>query len=74
MDPVDPSAQLTLDQEHLGRFPEGYRHLAYLQEKCGFLVRNRQLPGLTGQAVERLYAQGKAWLGGASTAGDPIMP
>jgi hypothetical protein len=74
MDPVDPSAVLTLDREHLGRFPEGYRHLAYLQEKSGFLVRNRQLPGLKGAPIERLYAQGKAWLGGASTTGDPMMP
>jgi len=31
MDPVDPAARLTLDAALLGRFPEGYRHLAYLQ-------------------------------------------
>ncbi len=34
MDPVDPSAQLKLDPELLGSFPEGYRHLAYLQTQA----------------------------------------
>ena len=31
MDPVDPAARLELDPALLARFPEGYRHLAYLQ-------------------------------------------
>ena len=31
LDPLDPSAKLSLDKELLARFPEGYRHLAYLQ-------------------------------------------
>ena len=31
LDPVDPPAKLSLDPEMLARFPEGYRHLAYLQ-------------------------------------------
>src|SRR5687768_5018764 len=30
MDPVDPGITLRLDPERLSRFPEGYRHLAYL--------------------------------------------
>src|ERR1700735_5789669 len=29
--PGDPAAHLELDRAALGRFPEGYRHLAYLQ-------------------------------------------
>ena len=33
MDPVDPSARLTLDPSLLAQFPEGYRHLGYLQSK-----------------------------------------
>jgi hypothetical protein len=33
LDPVDPAANLVLDQTLLARFPEGYRHLAYLQSK-----------------------------------------
>ena len=33
LDPVDPAARLVLDRDLLNRFPEGYRHLAYLQGK-----------------------------------------
>ena len=71
MDPVDPSAVLKLDAELLGRFPEGYRHLAYLQSKNGFQVK-LGLPGLRGAAIEKLYAEGKAWLAGATTPGEPL--
>src|SRR5947207_4235012 len=35
LDPIDPSAKLALDQELLAHFPEGYRHLAYLQTRIG---------------------------------------
>jgi hypothetical protein len=71
MTPVDPSATLTLDPEILGRFPEGYRHLAYLQTTIGYDVKRAGLPELKGPAVERLYAEGEAWLAGAPTAGAP---
>ena len=71
MDPVDPSASLTLDSERLGRFPEGYRHLAYLQSKIGFAVKGN-LPGLRGAAVETLYREGRAWLSGSPTPGVPV--
>jgi hypothetical protein len=71
MDPVDPAATLRLDPERLGRFPEGYRHLAYLQSKVGFNVKGN-LPGLKGEAVQKLYAEGKAWLAGSSTPGEPL--
>jgi len=63
LDPVDPSARLTLDPARLARFPEGYRHLAYVQDRIGFAVRG-DLPGLRGAAVEALYADGRAWLAG----------
>jgi hypothetical protein len=63
LDPVDPSAILKLDATLLHRFPEGYRHLAYLQTKNGFQVKT-DLPGLRGAEVEKLYAEGKAWLEG----------
>ena len=66
LDPVDPSARVTLDQDLLSRFPEGYRHLAYAQLKSGCTVNDR-LPGSGGAAVERLYAEGGAWLAGASS-------
>jgi SnoaL-like protein len=68
LDPVDPSATLALDAGLLARFPEGYRHLAYLQTKNGFTVA-AGLPGLRGAAVEQLYAEGRAWLAGSATAG-----
>src|ERR1700674_5267962 len=35
MDPVDPSETVSLDSKVLIRFPEGYRHLAYLQSGIG---------------------------------------
>ncbi len=67
MDPVDPAAQLALDPALLARFPEGYRHLAYLQTKIGFTIK-LDLPQLRGPVVEALYAHGKAWLDGAPSA------
>jgi SnoaL-like protein len=67
IDPVDPSASLKLDPELLIRFPEGYRHLAYLQTKNGFTIK-LDLPQLKGPVVERLYAHGRAWLEGAPSA------
>jgi hypothetical protein len=64
MDPLDPAARLQLDRALLARFPEGYRHLAYLQTRLGFTIKP-DLPQLKGPEVERLYRQGQAWLGGA---------
>ena len=61
LDPVDPAARLALDQDLLARFPEGYRHLAYLQTRIGYEVK-RDMPGLTGPEVEALYATGRKWL------------
>jgi hypothetical protein len=70
LDPVDPSAALVLDAAWLARYPEGYRHLAYLQAKNGFQVKNG-LPGLRGPEVAGLYAEGRAWLAGSPTPGQP---
>jgi hypothetical protein len=67
MDPVDPAAKLALDPELLGRFPEGYRHLAYLQTKNGFTIK-LDLPQLKGPVVQALYAHGRAWPDGAPSA------
>lgn len=64
MDPVAPDARLSLDAGLLAQFPEGYRHLAYLQTRIGYAVK-RDMPGLKGPEVEALYADGKAWLAGA---------
>ena len=71
LDPVDPTAAVALDTAWLARYPEGYRHLAYLQAKNGFQVKNG-LPGLRGPEVERLYAEGRAWLAGSATPGPPL--
>jgi hypothetical protein len=65
MDPVDPAQSVTLDPAVLGRFPAGYRHLAYLQTGLGFNVK-LDLPGLAGPANDEIYAFGKAWLEGRS--------
>jgi SnoaL-like domain len=63
---VDPAATLELDRGALERFPVGYRHLAYLQEQHGFIVKP-DMPGLTGPEVEALYESGRRWL-----AGEPL--
>jgi hypothetical protein len=63
LDPVDPLAKLSLDPELLARFPEGYRHLAYLQTRVGYTVKP-DMPGLTGPEVDALYARGARWLKG----------
>ncbi len=66
LDPLDPGARLDLDRDLLQAFPEGYRHLAYLQTKIGFKVKP-DMPGLKGALVEALYARGVTWL-----AGEPL--
>ena len=65
IDPVDPTAALALDAALLARFPEGYRHLAYLQTRIGYTVKP-DMPGLKGPEVEALYARGRTWLAGGS--------
>jgi hypothetical protein len=67
IDPVDPAASLVLDQALLAEFPMGYRHMAYAQSKSGLPVK-RDLPGLRGAAVERLYAAGARFLAGEPAA------
>jgi hypothetical protein len=63
IDPVAPGAAPALDPDLLARFPEGYRHLAYLQSKHGYNVKT-DMPGLTGPELDALYARGAAWLRG----------
>jgi hypothetical protein len=70
VDPLDPAASLTLDAELLEGLPVGYRHLAYVQTQIGFEVK-RDMPGLVGPAVERLYRRGAEWLAGGEL-GDPL--
>lgn len=63
LDPVDPSTTVKLDQELLNSFPEGYRHLAYIQSQIGYKIK-RDMPGLKGPEVHALYARGRDWLAG----------
>lgn len=63
IDPVSPAAKLELDAALLDRFPEGYRHLAYMQTRIGYSVKS-DMPGLKGKEVEQLYGRGAAWLRG----------
>jgi len=63
LDPVDPAAELQLDRNLLAQFPEGYRHLAYLQTRIGYKVKTN-MPGLDGLEVAALYRRGEGWLKG----------
>ncbi len=65
MDPVDPAGKVELDQTLLMSFPEGYRHLAYLQSQIGYKIK-MDMPGLKGAAVEALYKRGANWLAGGA--------
>ena len=61
MTPVSPVPVPALDAALLERFPEGYRHLAYVQTLVGYEVK-RDMPGFDGPELERLYQQGADWL------------
>ncbi|MEO3999349.1 nuclear transport factor 2 family protein [Mesorhizobium sp. CAU 1732] len=65
LDPIDPTRTPKLDPSVLEGFPEGYRHLAYLQAGIGYPVK-RDMPGLTGPEVTALYSRGKSWLSGGA--------
>jgi hypothetical protein len=65
MDPVSPSSRLVLDTDLLLSFPEGYRHLAYLQSQIGYKIK-KDMPGLKGPEVQALYAKGANWLAGGA--------
>ena len=67
IDPIDPAATLRLDAGKLQALPEGYRHLAYIQEEIGYRVK-RDMPGLKGPEVEALYDRGRSWLRGEPMA------
>jgi SnoaL-like protein len=68
--PVDPGASVRLDPVLLARFPEGYRHLAYLQTTNGQRVKP-DMPGLVGPELDALYRRGAAWIRGSKRAHAP---
>ena len=63
IDPIDPAAKLVLAAPALAAFPEGYRHLAYIQTRIGYRVK-LDMPMLKGPVVEELYRRGARWLAG----------
>lgn len=63
IDPLVPGTKVALDPALLEKFPEGYRHLAYVQSLVGFPVKT-DMPLLRGAKVEALYRAGAAWLAG----------
>ena len=65
LNPVDPMSAPKLDPNLLAQFPEGYRHLAYMQTRVGYTVK-RDMPGLDGPEVEALYKRGERWLKGGA--------
>ena len=58
---VPGTGKSTVVDDLLARYPEGYRHLAYLQSGLGYTVK-RDMPGLRGDVVEALYALGDGFL------------
>ncbi|MFS2048200.1 nuclear transport factor 2 family protein [Variovorax sp. Varisp41] len=68
IDPIDPAASVTLDAAKLAELPEGYRHLAYIQQRIGYTVK-LDMPMLKGPAVEALYQRGARWLAGGVLEG-----
>jgi hypothetical protein len=63
LDPLDPAARLDLDRNLLAQFPEGYRHLAYLQTRIGYNEKP-DMPGLDGPEDAALNGRGEEWLKG----------
>jgi len=62
--PVNPTQVPTFDEALLASFPQGYRHLGYLQTKLGFTV-HKDLPGTRGPEIAGLMASMQQWLGGS---------
>ena len=65
MAPVEMGAEVKLDPELLSTFPQGYRHLGYLQTLAGLPV-NKNLPGARDAA--ELLVRMRRWLRGGERA------
>jgi len=59
--PVHPGETVQLSSERLLRFPEGYRHLAYLQSFNGGNV-NPELPTARSESSVQLKLEAQQWL------------
>ena len=49
------------DKAVLSQFPMGYQYLATIQTQAGYRVK-RDMPGIDGEIVEKLYQAGEDWL------------
>jgi len=63
LDTLVPNQALQLDVANLAALPEGCSHLTYVQSQGGAQI-TPDLPVPGSAALERLYAQGRAWLSG----------
>lgn len=64
IDPVDdPGTVVALDEKVMAALPSGYRHLAYVQIAAGLKI-NLDLPGVSGEAFDRLEQRCEDWLVG----------
>ena len=61
LDPVDPTARLTLDAEALALQPDGCRYLVYLQSRNGAVI-SPDIAASGSVALARLEAESAAWL------------
>ena len=71
--PVNPAKVPILDERKLEEYPNGYRYLAYCQEKTMGVKVIRDLPGhrrdvgtMNGAKHDVVYHQCKTWLEGGS--------
>ena len=69
LDPVEPGARPFLDRELLAQFPEGYRHLAYLQTPHRLHGQARHAGPRRAGAGRALRARGGLAEGPAALAG-----
>jgi hypothetical protein len=61
IDPVVPGTLVKLDPTALARYPEGYRHLAYVQAIAGARI-TLDLPVPGSDVLTRVYEEGSEWL------------
>jgi hypothetical protein len=71
IDTVVPGMQLVLDRNELERYPEGYRHMAYLNNAAGIARTSRNLTCSGDRAeLQTLLDAGHAWLREANASAD----
>ena len=71
--PVNPNRVPNVDEAEVGKYPSGYRYLAYCQEKTMGVKVMLDMPGhrreaesVNGRKHDELYWKMKSWLEGES--------